>query len=92
MLKISERNQDRQSVTLRLEGRLVGPWVQELRHLCEPLLATGHRLTLELDEVLFADPAGVALLSQYRQRGVQLCRPAPFLAAQMQPVGTPPRG
>jgi len=38
MLKISQAGKANHSVTLKLEGRVVGPWVGELRQICEALL------------------------------------------------------
>ena len=41
MLKISQAGKANHSVTLKLEGRVVGPWVGELRQVCETLLTEG---------------------------------------------------
>lgn len=70
-------------VTLRLEGRVVGPWVEELRHICEPLLADKTKLALDLDEVSFADENGVTLLTSLGRRGAKLLRPSPFVSEQL---------
>ncbi len=83
MLKISEERRANQPLTLRLEGRVVGPWVEELRQLCEPLLADETKLTLDLGEVSFADDNGVTLLTSLNRRGVMLLRPSPFVAEQL---------
>lgn len=85
MLKISEGEKDpeRRMVTLRLEGRVVGPWVEELRHICEPLLADKTKLALDLDEVSFADENGVTLLTSLGRRGAKLLRPSPFVSEQL---------
>jgi anti-anti-sigma regulatory factor len=83
MLKISEGRPFGRTLTLRLEGRVVGPWVEELRKLCEPLLADETRLTLDLAEVSFADENGLTLLASLNRRGVTLSRPSPFVAEQL---------
>ena len=83
MLKISETKKANQSVTLQLEGRVVGPWVDELRQICEPLLASGTKLTLDLADVSFADESGVVLLKGLERRGSMLFSPSPFLAEQL---------
>jgi ABC-type transporter Mla MlaB component len=88
MLKISEGKTEKQSLTLRLEGRVVGPWVDELRQVCEPLLADETKLTLDLAEVSFADESGVALLAGLKRRDVELARPSPFIAEQLKASGT----
>lgn len=88
MLKISEGRKNTQTITLQLEGRVVGPWVEELRQICEPLLADDARLALDLAEVSFADDSGVTLLASLERRGVTLLRPSPFVAEQLKPAHT----
>lgn len=83
MLKISEAKKADRILTLKLEGRVVGPWVDELRQLCEPLLVDETSLTLDLGEVSFADEPGVTLLAYLGRRGANLTKPSPFLAAQL---------
>ena len=83
MLKISPIEPVNQSVTLRLEGRVVGPWVEELRQVCEPLVGSGGRLNLDLAEVSFADDRGVGLLAGLRKHGTKLLNTTPFVAEQL---------
>jgi len=40
-------------------------------------------LSLELADISFADAAGIALLRELRNRGVDLIRTTPFLAEQL---------
>lgn len=74
------------TVTLRLAGRIIGPWVNELRQICEPLLSDGSRLALDLAEVSYADEDGAMLLASLGKRGVRLLNPTPFVAAQLKSV------
>ena len=83
MLKISQSNKVSRCLTLQLEGRLVGPWVVELRQTCEPLLADETKFALDLSEVSFADESGVMLLTNLNRRGVKLLRPTPFVSEQL---------
>ena len=83
MLKISPIEPTDHSHALRLEGRLVGPWVQELQQVCEPLMQAGGPLQLDLAEVSFADDHGIALLTGLHSHGTQLLRVTPFLAEQL---------
>ncbi len=53
---------------IRLEGRLVGPWVDECRATCET--SRGQRLALDVSEVRFADPRGVELLRELDDAGL----------------------
>ena len=83
MLKISQAGKVNQSITLKLEGSVVGPWVGELRQVCETLLTEGRRLILDLADVTFADASGVAVLSSFKSRGVAITNCSPFVEEQL---------
>ncbi len=83
MLKISQIGVSNPSVTLKLEGRVVGPWVAELRRICEPLLAEDRALKLDLVEVSYVDAEGVAALNGFKSRGVKLKNCSPFVEQQI---------
>jgi hypothetical protein len=83
MLKISQTGTPNHSVSLKLEGRVVGPWVDELRRICEPLLIGQRSLTLDLAEVSYADAEGVATLKRFKSNGVELANCSPFLEQQI---------
>jgi hypothetical protein len=80
MLRITVVESNARAVTLRVEGRIAGPWVEELRTSCN-LHATPDpiQLHLELDDVSFADDAGIAYLKELRDRGIGLYHASPFL-------------
>jgi anti-anti-sigma regulatory factor len=82
MLKIDSMRTVSGGRTLRLEGRLIGPWVAEFRGACERALAAGGAVIVDLSEVAFADREGLKLLSALDRRGVTLeC--SPFVAEQL---------
>ena len=83
MLKISQAGKGNHSVTLKLEGSVVGPWVGELRQVCETLLTEGRPLKLDLADVTFADASGVSVLSSFKSRGVTLSNCSPFVEEQL---------
>ena len=83
MLKISEIESANHAVTFRLEGRIAGPWVVEMRKACEKILNDGLQLKLDLAEVSYADQTGIAALAGFRSRGVLLSECSPFLAQQL---------
>ena len=83
MLKISQAGRANHSVTLKLEGRVVGPWVGELRQVCEALLIERRALKLDLADVTFADADGVAVLTDFKTRGVTLKDCSPFVDEQL---------
>jgi len=84
MLRISVVESSKIAVTLRVEGRITGPWVEELRTACNVHTFPDEvQLSLELADISFADAAGIALLRELRNRGVGLIGTTPFLAEQL---------
>jgi ABC-type transporter Mla MlaB component len=83
MLKISQAGKPNHSVTLKLEGRVVGPWVGELRQVCETHLTEQRSLKLDLADVTFVDASGVAALSSLKARGVAFTNCSPFVEEQL---------
>jgi anti-anti-sigma regulatory factor len=83
MLRISVVVEDVRGVALRVEGRVVGPWVAELREACGKVLEEKRSLTLDLSEVMFASREGVALLLELKAQGVELSGCSPFLSQEL---------
>lgn len=80
MLRITVVESSASAVTLRVEGRIAGPWVEELRTTCSVHTSQDPvQLYLELEDVSFADAAGIACLMELREQGVGLFRVSPFL-------------
>lgn len=83
MLKIvPELTPDGGSV-LRLEGRVIGPWVEVLRWACERALTGPAGLTLDLGGVSFVDQDGAELLQSFCIRRVALINSSPFVREQL---------
>ncbi len=74
MLKITEqRSPEANSVSLTLEGRLFGPWVEELNACYQRRsLSHGRCVMIDLTGVTFIDDGGRALLARLWQEGTQL--------------------
>lgn len=71
MLRISvERQAD--TLSLVLEGRLVGPWVDELRRVSRELSVNGASVTVDLCGLTAMDAKGQDLLDELRQAGATL--------------------
>jgi len=87
MLKISEPLPNH-AVTLKLEGRLIGPWVDELKIACARHFAAKQPINLDVADVTFADPTGLALLLCLRAQGVTLVNCSPFLEEELRTVPT----
>ncbi len=84
MLRITVVESSKIAVTLRVEGRLTGAWVEELRTACYVhTFPDDVQLSLELADISFADAAGIALLRELRNRGVGFMCTTPFLAEQL---------
>jgi hypothetical protein len=71
MLRIGKRLSGDRGATITLEGRLVGPWVDELVRVVEEEPDRG-RVTIDLRGLAFADGGGVSLLRTLREAGVKL--------------------
>ncbi len=83
MLKISQVETANHSVTLKLEGRVVGPWVGEMQKVCELVLVEERALILDLADVLFVDASGISALSSLKSRGVSVMACSPFVEEQL---------
>ena len=72
MLRITHTRGHDSVLILRLEGKLLGPWVAELARSCNELLCSANCLRLDLSAVTFVDGPGVALLRDLLGRGATL--------------------
>jgi hypothetical protein len=66
--------------TLKLEGKIVGPWVDELRSACEGPRIPAFCLRLDLADVTFVDPVGVKFLDDLIGRGATIVCCSEFIA------------
>ena len=80
MLRITPTEKSN-SVALRLEGRVEGPWVEVLRKSwADALSRDNHRqLIVDLGDVSFADSDGRTLLLNMQKEGVGLTKASAFL-------------
>jgi ABC-type transporter Mla MlaB component len=83
MLRISNIESADNAATLRLEGQIAGPWTQELTAACERILATGRRLTLDLEDVSLIDRHALSVLSSLSRRAVVFQHCSPFHEEQL---------
>jgi anti-anti-sigma regulatory factor len=74
MLKITQqRDTTSESVSFMLEGRLAGPWVEELGTCWRQIAANSQsRAVVDLTGVTFIDANGKALLTKLWQQGADL--------------------
>jgi anti-anti-sigma regulatory factor len=73
MLRITNTTRP-EGVAVVLEGRLAGPWVDELARWWSALKATQHTgpISIQLDAVTFIDAAGRILLGTMHEQGAAL--------------------
>ncbi|MGQ0812603.1 MAG: STAS domain-containing protein [Nitrospiraceae bacterium] len=73
MLKITEqRAAESESMSLTLEGRLAGPWVEELDSCWRQMAVNQQRRTvIDLTGVTFVDSEGKALLARIWREGAE---------------------
>ncbi|HEX5544097.1 MAG TPA: hypothetical protein VFX10_01305 [Nitrospira sp.] len=74
MLKITrQRRAEVDSLALVLEGRLAGPWVEELRDSWRALSVNErNRVVIDLADVTYIDAQGKALLADLWRKGAEL--------------------
>jgi anti-anti-sigma regulatory factor len=80
MLKITRIAEVEGAVLLKLEGRLLGPWVEELTRVCAETPLAARPLRLDLSAVTFLDGAGVRLLRKLMGQGIQVSGCSGFIA------------
>jgi hypothetical protein len=83
MLKITRVAVSNQEISLQLDGRVAGPWVELLRESAESELETGLRLTLDLKNICFIDCEGLALIKNLLGRGARQVNAPLFVAEQL---------
>ena len=71
MLKITT-DTDAGRTILKLEGRLTGPWVEELKNCWQKAVTEKQQVGVVLNEVTFIDEAGRKLLADMHRQGVEL--------------------
>ena len=87
MLKITRIEEDAASITLRLEGRILGRWVAELQRECEKCVARRRNVILDVSGVSFADGPGIRVLEALIGEGIRLTGASLFLTTLMRKAG-----
>lgn len=83
MLKISVISDSDQAVRFHLEGKLIGPWVEELQRLSDEALFQQKTVSLDLGRVWFVDSRGVTLLRDLAQKHVSQINCSQFVSQQL---------
>jgi hypothetical protein len=65
---------------VKLEGKLLEPWLQEVRRVCEELRLQPGPAGLDLSALTFVDAAGANLLRDLVRQGMDIHACSPFVA------------
>ena len=85
MLRITTRD-DGVYTVLELEGRLAGPWVEELRRCWQHSTRGGKPIRVVLKEVSFIDTEGKVILAEMRREGVELAAEGCMIKAMIEEI------
>jgi hypothetical protein len=72
MLRITRTGGSTAVETLKLEGKLLAPWVGEVEDASAVAGGPSRRLCLDLSALTFADAAGIRLLRALHRRGITI--------------------
>jgi ABC-type transporter Mla MlaB component len=89
MLRITRTQESATAILLKLEGRLLEPWLGELRRASERS-AEQRGLRLDLSGLQFADASGVALLREMAESGAVLTGCSPLVAGLLRAAADEP--
>ena len=87
MLKITRVASLNEEITLRLDGRVMGRWVELLRTSAESVVEAGMQLTLDLENIWYLDCEGVWLIKHLINRGTVVENVPLFVAEQIRKCG-----
>lgn len=83
MLRMTLERRNGHRVRMRLEGRMVGPWIDELSGVCDALRAAGERFDLEMSGVSFLSAEAVRFVRALNGEGVGVDGCSEFVREQL---------
>ena len=82
MFRITEIPKDEETVTLRLEGKVIDMWIPELKRIClYNRKEKNKRVVLDFSGVTFIDDNGVRMLESIKDERVEIINCAPFIGS-----------
>jgi ABC-type transporter Mla MlaB component len=83
MLMITRLDASDRRKTLKLEGKLLAPWISELEAACREALATRSPVCLDLRGLRFVDAEGARFLADLIRDGAQVVGCSGFVAEML---------
>lgn len=92
MLKITKHSHENGVTTFKLEGKLIGVWVHELRSCWQQAMqpGAGHTIHLDLADVTWVSDEGKTLLRTMYRNGVALLAANLLLSGIVAEISTDP--
>jgi hypothetical protein len=87
VLKITEIARNDSGRTFKLEGKLLGPWVDELRNVCTQPFDRLEQVGLDLAAVTFVNAEGTELLRELIRQGIIITQCSAFIAELLHAEG-----
>ena len=84
MFRVTSDRESGADVTLRLEGRLTGAWVDEFAKALDGAINRNEKVTMDLDGLSFVDHRGIAIIQGALGRGVRCMGGSEFISALIQ--------
>lgn len=81
MLRITRQPIDETTILFKLEGKLLGPWIEEIQRSIDGSVSS---ITLDLSDLTFADSAGIQVLADLIRHGAKLTACSGYVAALLQ--------
>lgn len=80
MFRLTRMAENNESITLKVEGRIVEPWVRELKRECDSSLKERDLVILDLSGVNFIDETGIQNFKRMIGNRIKLVGCSPFLS------------
>jgi hypothetical protein len=85
MLRLTQIAGLHRTKTIKLEGKLLGPWVDEVNRVCMAGPDPSSRINLDLSALTFVDSAGEGLLRDLTARGIDVVACSGYVAELLRP-------
>jgi hypothetical protein len=80
MLRLTRIVHTHRTQTIKLEGKLLGPWIDEVSNACAAGMEPSSRFNLDLSALIFVDAAGERLLRDLIARGIEVVACSSYVA------------